>query len=149
MQACGRRGTPCSDIHPSSPAKGERPDPSDIPPGCRFHPRCPVAFERCGWIAEEVVTELKDLSVGTPEEGLFAGLRADAPGAFTLPSAPPEAEATIRRLIEAKGEEFRGLKAIQSIERADGGIRLSLHEFSEPELKAIAPDVKVSCHLFA
>src|SRR2546427_825813 len=73
--------------------KGERPDPSDIPPGCRFHPRCPVAFERCGWIAEEVVTELKDLSAGTPEEGLFAGLRADAPGAFTLPSAPPGAEA--------------------------------------------------------
>jgi oligopeptide/dipeptide ABC transporter ATP-binding protein len=129
--------------------KGERPDPSDIPPGCRFHPRCPVAFERCGWIAEEVVTELKDLSVGTPEEGLFAGLRADTPGAFTLPSAPPDAEATIRRLIEAKGEEFRGLKAIQSIDRADGGIRVSLHEFTEPDLKAIAPDVKVSCHLFA
>jgi oligopeptide/dipeptide ABC transporter ATP-binding protein len=129
--------------------KGERPDPSDIPPGCRFHPRCPVAFERCGWIAEEVVTELKDLSAGTPDEGLFAGLRADAPGAFTLPSAPLDAEATIRRLIEAKGEEFRGLKAIQSIERADGGIRVSLHEFTEPNLKAIAPDVKVSCHLFA
>jgi oligopeptide/dipeptide ABC transporter ATP-binding protein len=26
---------------------GETPDPSRIPPGCRFHPRCPVAFERC------------------------------------------------------------------------------------------------------
>jgi oligopeptide/dipeptide ABC transporter ATP-binding protein len=26
---------------------GETPDPSRIPPGCRFHPRCPVAFARC------------------------------------------------------------------------------------------------------
>ena len=26
---------------------GETPDPSDIPSGCRFHPRCPVAFARC------------------------------------------------------------------------------------------------------
>jgi oligopeptide/dipeptide ABC transporter ATP-binding protein len=26
---------------------GETPDPSRIPPGCRFHPRCPVAFDRC------------------------------------------------------------------------------------------------------
>jgi oligopeptide/dipeptide ABC transporter ATP-binding protein len=26
---------------------GETPDPSRIPSGCRFHPRCPVAFERC------------------------------------------------------------------------------------------------------
>ncbi|MDB5415449.1 MAG: transporter ATP-binding protein [Rubritepida sp.] len=23
------------------------PDPANIPPGCRFHPRCPLAFERC------------------------------------------------------------------------------------------------------
>jgi oligopeptide/dipeptide ABC transporter ATP-binding protein len=26
---------------------GETPDPSAIPSGCRFHPRCPQAFERC------------------------------------------------------------------------------------------------------
>lgn len=29
--------------------KGERPDPTDIPYGCRFHPRCPVAVADCGW----------------------------------------------------------------------------------------------------
>jgi peptide/nickel transport system ATP-binding protein len=27
--------------------KGERPDPAHIPPGCRFHPRCPFAMEIC------------------------------------------------------------------------------------------------------
>ena len=27
--------------------KGERPDPAHIPPGCRFHPRCPFAMEVC------------------------------------------------------------------------------------------------------
>jgi oligopeptide/dipeptide ABC transporter ATP-binding protein len=26
---------------------GELPDPTDIPPGCRFHPRCPKRFEPC------------------------------------------------------------------------------------------------------
>jgi oligopeptide/dipeptide ABC transporter ATP-binding protein len=26
---------------------GETPDPAHIPPGCRFHPRCPVAVDRC------------------------------------------------------------------------------------------------------
>jgi oligopeptide/dipeptide ABC transporter ATP-binding protein len=26
---------------------GETPDPVDVPAGCRFHPRCPVAVERC------------------------------------------------------------------------------------------------------
>src|SRR5207245_1055209 len=97
--------------------KGERPDPSDIPPGCRFHPRCPVAFERCGWTAEEIVDDLKDLATGTPEEGLFAGLHADSPLAFTLPAAPPDAQAAIRRIIEGNAEQSRGLKAIRTIER--------------------------------
>ncbi len=27
--------------------KGDLPDPTDIPPGCRFHPRCPKRFEPC------------------------------------------------------------------------------------------------------
>ncbi len=27
--------------------EGETPDPVDLPPGCRFHPRCPVAEARC------------------------------------------------------------------------------------------------------
>ena len=27
--------------------KGETPNPIDVPPGCRFHPRCPVAEDRC------------------------------------------------------------------------------------------------------
>jgi oligopeptide/dipeptide ABC transporter ATP-binding protein len=27
--------------------EGDPPNPIDLPPGCRFHPRCPVAFERC------------------------------------------------------------------------------------------------------
>ena len=26
---------------------GEAPNPIEVPPGCRFHPRCPVAEERC------------------------------------------------------------------------------------------------------
>ncbi len=26
---------------------GERPDPSDVPPGCRFHPRCPFMMDIC------------------------------------------------------------------------------------------------------
>jgi oligopeptide/dipeptide ABC transporter ATP-binding protein len=26
---------------------GETPNPIDLPPGCRFHPRCPIAIDEC------------------------------------------------------------------------------------------------------
>jgi oligopeptide/dipeptide ABC transporter ATP-binding protein len=33
---------------------GEPPNPTDVPPGCRFHPRCPVAQDRCRSIDPEL-----------------------------------------------------------------------------------------------
>ncbi len=30
--------------------EGDPPNPIDLPAGCRFHPRCPVAFERCSQV---------------------------------------------------------------------------------------------------
>ena len=36
---------------------GETPDPSRIPSGCRFHPRCPLAVDRCT-TTEPVLTQL-------------------------------------------------------------------------------------------
>ena len=63
---------------PLAPA-GEVPDPSRPPPGCRFHPRCPVRIERCFgedpvlapvgtshdaacWVAAELVTQRVQLT---------------------------------------------------------------------------------------
>jgi oligopeptide/dipeptide ABC transporter ATP-binding protein len=34
--------------------RGETPNPIDVPPGCRFHPRCPVAIEDCRTIDPEL-----------------------------------------------------------------------------------------------
>ena len=31
----------------AAPMAGDPPSPQDVPAGCRFHPRCPLASERC------------------------------------------------------------------------------------------------------
>ncbi len=37
--------------------QGETPNPADVPPGCRFHPRCPLAIDACR--ASDPVLEVK------------------------------------------------------------------------------------------
>ncbi|MCI8453705.1 MAG: ABC transporter ATP-binding protein [Lachnospiraceae bacterium] len=37
-----------SDSNELTPIRGLMPDPTRLPEGCRFHPRCPIACERCG-----------------------------------------------------------------------------------------------------
>jgi oligopeptide transport system ATP-binding protein len=39
---------------------GEVPSPTNPPPGCRFHPRCPLAFARCS----QEIPELRELAPG-------------------------------------------------------------------------------------
>jgi peptide/nickel transport system ATP-binding protein len=52
------------------------PDPANIPPGCRFHPRCPVAVAQCSTVAPQPV----DDAAGRVECHL-AGLAAVPAGA--------------------------------------------------------------------
>ncbi len=41
-----------------SPIDGLMPDPTDLPSGCRFHPRCPHCIERCG--SEQLLLSERD-----------------------------------------------------------------------------------------
>ena len=127
--------------------KGERPDPGDIPPGCRFHPRCPVAFERCGWVADEVLGELRRVAATEGGAAHLAGATTAGPASIVLP-AGGGGEAWIRGLITGRSEEVRALKAVRSIEPSGTGLRIVLHPFEEPPLVTIAKGLRVACHLY-
>jgi len=126
--------------------KGERPDPSNIPPGCRFHPRCPVAFEKCGWTSDEIVDEMREIvaAQGAEASAFVEGAKPDGPAALLLPKA---SEAWLRELIAKESETRRALKGIQTIEATGNGLRILLHPYDEPPLREVAPAVKVACHL--
>ncbi|MGC4061091.1 MAG: ABC transporter ATP-binding protein [Aquabacterium sp.] len=38
----------------AAPIKGELPSPQDVPTGCRFHPRCPLATELCARVEPQL-----------------------------------------------------------------------------------------------
>lgn len=46
------------------PIPGSPPDPSRLPPGCAFHPRCPVAIEVCRTVVPQ--PRVADTGVGVP-----------------------------------------------------------------------------------
>jgi oligopeptide/dipeptide ABC transporter ATP-binding protein len=132
--------------------RGERPNPVDIPAGCRFHPRCPVAVGICGWTAEEVQDELTHLveedAAKHPEAGAFGEIRPAGP--FRLEVASTDGESSARYLrsrVEALGSTRPALAAIRRIEPDGGVLRIQLHEPVEPPLRPIREGVSVACHL--
>lgn len=44
------------DLERLNPIKGLMPDPTDLPPGCRFHPRCPMAKDICSQQTPDITT---------------------------------------------------------------------------------------------
>ena len=49
----------------TSPVLGDVPSPADPPPGCRFHTRCPVVFDRCRSEAPPLVPLHEDRATGS------------------------------------------------------------------------------------
>ena len=127
--------------------RGERPDPTDIPSGCRFHPRCPVAFERCGWTSDEVLGTLRELAAGAGSKDV-RGVTLAGPRDLVWSTAPTDAESWLREIIAEQSEQHRSLKAIESMQTQSDGLRIHLHGYQEPLLRAVAPDVLVSCLLY-
>jgi len=130
--------------------KGERPDPVNIPAGCRFHPRCPVAFERCGWTADEVVDELRSLQ----GQGMLAGIVAfqaqdsKTIGIALAPGASPEAVAESLRTFVAEHRSSRlALKGIAEVRVSGGYVYASMHGWSEPSLVELEAGNAAACHL--
>ncbi|HYY47765.1 MAG TPA: oligopeptide/dipeptide ABC transporter ATP-binding protein [Thermoplasmata archaeon] len=129
--------------------RGERPDAVNIPAGCRFHPRCPFAFERCGWTPQEVADQLRSLD---PRGTVFKESGLEIPDARTLRIAPglegPEALARdLRGIIAGQRETSLALKGIAEVRASAHSVDVILHESEEPELLEIGPGNSVACHL--
>ena len=138
--------------------RGEVPDAARPPLGCSFHPRCPNAFEVCGWESRDL-RDLLETRWAHQEEVQYEAERAtiddltvlDTPASKAkLKAGPGHTAADILALLEtARAEDpseplWTGVKGLGA---HDGHVDVEWHEPIAPR-PLPRGDVTVECHLY-
>jgi oligopeptide/dipeptide ABC transporter ATP-binding protein len=138
--------------------RGEVPDAVTPPHGCNFHPRCPRAFEVCGWEARDVRDLLEERWAGM-EPDAFARENRIVPNldaldevseTATVPAGEDASGGEVAELLErVRGEEpdARIWKGVREIRAVEGAAAVQFHEAIEPRHLAV-DGVEVECHLY-
>jgi oligopeptide/dipeptide ABC transporter ATP-binding protein len=139
--------------------QGEIPDAARPPSGCAFHPRCPQAFERCGWEARDLVATLEShwlksgVTTFDEERQQIANLDelAEQSGGHAIlrPAGganPPSLKALMSE-VRATSPDARFWRGVSSIEEIPQGVRVSFHDGEDPALRR-ADGVDVACLLY-
>ncbi|CAN5343259.1 hypothetical protein BH20ACT9_BH20ACT9_15580 [soil metagenome] len=138
---------------------GEMPDALSPPAGCRFHPRCPDAFEPCGWEGADLVDYLERRWTEVEPQTFEAELGATGPLERAVASRhelrfaagdPGRLEHLLRRWRDERAAPVFG--AVTAVERDGHTVLVRFGEGPEPALQRVetGPDdaeARVACHL--
>jgi len=95
--------------------EGEVPSPINPPEGCRFRPRCPQVFEKCGWQGKDLVSWLLD-EERVAEESHPMHNHMGVPHAegfvLTIPAKESGDAKAIKDWLEAKTAALKGSRAL-------------------------------------
>jgi oligopeptide/dipeptide ABC transporter ATP-binding protein len=143
--------------------KGEVPNLVTPPRGCRFHPRCPYAFQVCGWTPKEVIEPFASVLASgryPTLDKLPPIVRRGVTGSESFEivlggQVSQDGFSALRKAIEREKteEKARALFAVKDIllESAEEGarIKVNLHSYKVPRLEHILNGrSEVSCHLY-
>jgi peptide/nickel transport system ATP-binding protein len=129
--------------------RGEIPDAAMPPLGCSFHPRCPKAFEICGWESRDVRDLLERHWLAHPDDEFERSRRVvgdiaalDQPSLSALvPAGSGHAPSEVHDLVDRIREDDPHeplWSGVASIDMEADGIRLSMHEDCvDPPLYAV------------
>jgi oligopeptide/dipeptide ABC transporter ATP-binding protein len=142
---------------PRDVPRGEVPDAAMPPLGCVFHPRCPQAFEVCGWESRDLRTILESRWTRMPEPEYEAEREIVGDlDALDSPSATAHLEAgeghtggEVLELLERVRADTPGdpfWKGVAGFDAAADGVVVRFHEGLEPR-DVRADSATVQCHL--
>jgi oligopeptide/dipeptide ABC transporter ATP-binding protein len=137
--------------------RGEIPDAASPPLGCSFHPRCPKAFDKCGWESRDLRTLVENHWLRTDEstyeqerEAVGDLVALDSPGHHAMVPATKGRGGDVQKMLERIRSEdpdeplWTGVKESRTV---DQGVEVDLHEGEDPRLRR-AGGVDVACHLY-
>jgi oligopeptide/dipeptide ABC transporter ATP-binding protein len=136
--------------------RGEIPDAAAPPAGCSFHPRCPYAFQVCGWEPRDLRTLLEtrwltlDKDAYDAERRLVGDLaQFDVPGnaAHIKPgSGTVEQLRALFERIRVEDQDEPLWSGVAAIDVNDSEVVVRFHDGVDPALLAVGA-VQVACHL--
>lgn len=138
--------------------RGEVPDAVNPPLGCSFHPRCPQAFEVCGWESRDVKAAFEARWTAMSEEdfereravvGSLEKLEVPSPVAHLVAGKGSTGE-DVLSILKKMQQETPGdplWRGVRSMTADHDHLRVELRDALDPELLPIG-DVEVACHLF-
>ena len=138
--------------------RGEVPDAARPPLGCSFHPRCPAAFEVCGWESRDLrdVLEARWVKMAADEyesEQAVVGDLAQldvSSTSFRLEAGAGHRGADVAALLDQVRADdpvepfWRGVRSVSS---GDRDVEIELNEPYPPKLLPVN-GVQVECNLF-
>jgi len=139
--------------------RGEVPDAARPPRGCSFHPRCPRAFEICGWETRDLrdLLEVHWARAGAEEyeaeRPLFGDLDSLAASNGNAVRVPARGGATggdllaILERVRANSPADPFWKGVRALHAGADALEIEWNESREPRLVPSGP-VEVECHLY-
>jgi oligopeptide/dipeptide ABC transporter ATP-binding protein len=121
---------------------GAIPDPANPPQGCRFHTRCPVGFDRCGWDVDDALHRLeRRAELFSSLQGVKRSSPFAAELAFDTPEKAAEAAAELRSSETPEG--MRG--ALLELQVSEEKVRLRFAPVGEIRLTAVHEGHATAC----
>jgi oligopeptide/dipeptide ABC transporter ATP-binding protein len=124
---------------------GTVPDPASPPEGCRFHTRCPVVTERCGWDVSDVLGILDER--GRLLDGL-RGVERRTPFDGTLSFDTDDQAAAVAAELTSDGVASPFRAAAELVEARDRDVHVRFVPVEEMSVGEVGEDHHTACILY-